>query len=160
MGASAFACAAKILPHRSIPLRRRRGHIRKRTLTIPGIYVYVDVEYEKQLPRLPVPWTARLNGGVFLKIFTQLGIIFGICLVSDVISRLLPFSLPVSIIGMLLLLAMLCLRLLKPRQIETTADFFLANLPFFFVPAIVGLINYLDLLRENAVKMFIVTLVS
>ena len=95
-----------------------------------------------------------------MKIFTQLGIIFGICLVSDVISRLLPFSLPVSIIGMLLLLAMLCLRIRKPRQIETTADFFLANLPFFFVPAIVGLINYLDLLWENAVKMFIVTLVS
>ena len=88
-----------------------------------------------------------------MKIFTQLGVIFGICLVSDVISRLLPFSLPVSVIGMLLLLALLSLRVIKKEQIETVADFFLANLPFFFVPAIVGLINYLDLLRENAVKM-------
>ena len=95
-----------------------------------------------------------------MKIFKQLGVIFGICLVSDVISRLLPFSLPVSIIGMLLLLVLLMSRTLKVEQIETTADFFLGNLPFFFVPAIVGLINYLDLLRENAVKMLVVGLVS
>jgi holin-like protein len=57
---------------------------------------------------------------------------------------------------MLLLLVLLMSRALKVEQIETTADFFLGNLPFFFVPAIVGLINYLDLLRDNAVKMLIV----
>ena len=95
-----------------------------------------------------------------MKVFQQLGIIFGICLISDGISRLLPFPLPVSIIGMLLLLALLTAKAIKTEQIETTADFFLGNLPFFFVPAIVGLINYLDLLRDNAVKMLVVGLVT
>ena len=59
----------------------------------------------------------------FLKIIQQLGIIFGICLISDGISRLLPFPLPVSIIGMLLLLALLMAKIIKVPQIETTADF-------------------------------------
>ena len=95
-----------------------------------------------------------------MKIVQQLGIIFGICLVSDVISRLLPFSLPVSVIGMLMFLLLLMGKVIKVEQIQTTADFFLANLPFFFVPSIVGLINYLDLLRDNAVKMLVVGLVS
>lgn len=95
-----------------------------------------------------------------MKIFKQMGIILGVCLVSDGISCILPFTMPATIIGMLLLLVLLMSGLIKKEQIETTADFFLSNLPFFFVPAVVGLINYLDLLRDNAVKMMIVVLVS
>ena len=95
-----------------------------------------------------------------MKIFVQMGVIFSICLVSDGISRILPFTMPATIIGMLLLLVLLMSGLVKKEQIETTADFFLSNLPFFFVPAIVGLVNYLDLLRDNAVKMMIVVMVS
>lgn len=95
-----------------------------------------------------------------MKIITQLGIIFGICLLSDAISAALPFSLPGSIIGMLLLLLLLILRVLKKEQIQDVSGFLQANLPFFFVPSVVGLINYLDLLRENAVKILIVVFVS
>ena len=39
-------------------------------------------------------------------------------------------------------------------------DFLTANLPFFFVPAVVGLINYLDILSANAVKIILVVFVS
>ena len=129
---------------------RRAG---KRMLTIPALLCICRVR--------KTAVSAGVTGGTAerrssLKVFQQLGIIFGICLISDGISRLLPFPLPVSIIGMLLLLALLTVKAIKTEQIETTADFFLGNLPFFFVPAIVGLINYLDLLRDNAVKMLIV----
>jgi len=95
-----------------------------------------------------------------LDIIIQLGIIFGICLISDAISILLPFSLPGSIIGMLLLLALLLLKIIRKEQIQKVSEFLLANLPFFFVPAVVGLINYLDILRANAVKMIVVVLLS
>ena len=72
-----------------------------------------------------------------MKIFKQMGIILGVCLVSDGISCILPFTMPATIIGMLLLLVLLMSGLIKKEQIETTADFFLSNLPFFFVPAVV-----------------------
>ena len=91
-----------------------------------------------------------------MNVIAQLGIIFGICLISEGISALLPFAMPASIIGMLLLLLMLILKIVKTEQIRSVTDFLIGNLPFFFVPAIVGLINYLDLLRDNAVKMLIV----
>ena len=42
-----------------------------------------------------------------MKLLTQIGIIFGICWISTCIERVLPFTLPASIIGMLLLLALL-----------------------------------------------------
>ena len=51
---------------------------------------------------------------------------------------------------------MLILKIVKTEQIRSVTGFLIGNLPFFFVPAIVGLINYLDLLRDNAVKMLIV----
>lgn len=95
-----------------------------------------------------------------MDIIIQLGIIFGLCLVSQIISLLLPVSLPSSIIGMLLLLLLLLLKVIKKEQIQKASGFLLTNLPFFFVPAVVGLINYLDILKANAVKMLIVVFVS
>ena len=98
--------------------------------------------------------------GCPLDIIIQLGIIFGICLVSEAVSMLLPFSLPGSIVGMLLLLVLLLLKIIKKEQIQKASEFLLANLPFFFVPAVVGLINYLDILRANALKMIVVVVLS
>ena len=95
-----------------------------------------------------------------MNVIAQLGIIFGICLVSEVISALLPFAMPASIIGMLLLLLLLILKIVKKEQIQSAADVLLANLPFFFVPAVVGLINYLDILYANAVKILLVVFIS
>ena len=95
-----------------------------------------------------------------MDIIIQLGIIFGICLVSEAVSMLLPFSLPGSIVGMLLLLVLLLLKIIKKEQIQKASEFLLANLPFFFVPAVVGLINYLDILRANALKMIVVVVLS
>ena len=95
-----------------------------------------------------------------MNVIAQLGIIFGICLISEGISALLPFAIPASIIGMLLLLLMLILKIVKTEQIRSVTDFLIGNLPFFFVPAVVGLINYLDILSANALKMVLVVFVS
>ena len=98
--------------------------------------------------------------GTALNVIAQLGIIFGICLISEGISALLPFAMPASIIGMLLLLLLLILKIVKTEQIRSVTDFLIGNLPFFFVPAVVGLINYLDILSANALKMVLVVFVS
>ena len=69
-----------------------------------------------------------------MNILFQLAIVFGVCLVSEVISAMLPFALPASIIGMLLLLLMLILKIIKKDQIRSVSDFLLGNLPFFLKP--------------------------
>ena len=86
-----------------------------------------------------------------LKLLTQIGIIFGICWISTCIERVLPFTLPASIIGMLLLLALLLARVIKTEHIREKSDYLLGNLPFFFIP---------DVLRENLLALVVVCAVS
>ena len=95
-----------------------------------------------------------------MNILLQLAIIFGICLISEIVSAILPFAMPASIIGMLLLLVLLILKIVKKEHIQSVTDFLTANLPFFFVPSVVGLISYLDILSANAVKIILVVFVS
>lgn len=94
-----------------------------------------------------------------MKLLTQIGIIFGICWISTCIERVLPFTLPASIIGMLLLLALLA-RVIKTEHIREKSDYLLGNLPFFFIPASVSIINYADVLRENLLALVVVCAVS
>ena len=98
----------------------------------------------------------RRERRVTLKLLTQIGIIFGICWISTCIERVLPFTLPASIIGMLLLLA----RVIKTEHIREKSDYLLGNLPFFFIPASVSIINYADVLRENLLALVVVCAVS
>lgn len=96
---------------------------------------------------------------VYLKILTQVGIIFGICWVSVWIEKLLPFVFPASIIGMLLLLVLLLTGVVKTEHIREKSDYLLANLPFFFIPAAVSIINYLDVLKSNLAALAVVCMV-
>lgn len=55
-----------------------------------------------------------------------------------------------SVIGMLLLFLLLCTGLVKKGQVQPVADFFLANLILFFIPALVAvtLIDFGSLWKE------------
>lgn len=91
-----------------------------------------------------------------MKIIKQVGIIFSICWLSAVIEYLLPFAFPASVIGMLLLLLCLLTGLLKIEHIREKSDFLLSNMAFFFIPAGVQLINYLDILRANWLPLLLI----
>lgn len=83
-----------------------------------------------------------------MKIVTQVGIIFSICWISQIIEKLLPFSFPASVIGMILLFILLCVHILKVDHIREKSDFLLENMAFFFIPAGVSIINYFDVLKN------------
>ena len=48
-----------------------------------------------------------------MKILYQIGIIFSICWVSQIVEKLLPFDFPASVIGMVLLFVLLSCKVLK-----------------------------------------------
>ncbi|MDE7458038.1 MAG: CidA/LrgA family protein, partial [Muribaculaceae bacterium] len=56
---------------------------------------------------------------------------------------------PSSIIGMILLTASLHFGIVKLNQVEQLTNFLLKNLGFFFVPAAIGLINSLGVLKDE-----------
>ena len=62
----------------------------------------------------------------------QLAVIFAICLAGEFLHRIVGIPLPGNIIGMVLLLALLCLKTLKPEQISGVSSFFLNYLALFF----------------------------
>ena len=95
-----------------------------------------------------------------MKLLTQIGIIFGICWISACIEQVLPFTLPASIIGMLLLLALLLARVVRTEHIREKSDYLLGNLTFFFLPASVSIINYVGVLRENLIPLLVICTVS
>ena len=51
-------------------------------------------------------------------------------------------------------------KLLKIEHIREKADFLLANMAFFFLPAGVSVINYFDVLGRSAVALVLVCLLS
>lgn len=95
-----------------------------------------------------------------MKIIKQVGIIFTVCWLSQVIAEVLPFEFPSSVIGMVFLLICLLTGLLKIEHIQEKSDFLLSNMAFFFVPAGVSIMNYLDILKSNAVKLIIICVIS
>lgn len=95
-----------------------------------------------------------------MKLLGQIGIIFGICWVSQCVEAALPFALPASIIGMVLLLGLLAAGAVKTEHIREKSDFLLANLPFFFIPAAVSIINYADILKNNLLALVAVCTLS
>lgn len=64
----------------------------------------------------------------------QLAVIFAICLAGEFLHRIVGIPLPGNIIGMVLLLALLCLKIIKPEQISGISSFFLNYLALFFLP--------------------------
>lgn len=95
-----------------------------------------------------------------MKIIKQVGLIFGICWLSQVIEYWLPFEFPASVIGMVFLFICLITGILKVEHIQEKSNFLLANMTFFFIPAGVNMINYFDLLKHNIVQIAVISIVS
>jgi holin-like protein len=95
-----------------------------------------------------------------MKIIKQIGIIFSVCWISTVIEQLLPFAFPASVIGMILLFFCLLAGLLKVEHIREKSDFLLSNMAFFFIPAGVNVINYLDVLKANWLPLLAVCILT
>ena len=95
-----------------------------------------------------------------MRILLQLGIVFGLYWIGEGIEALLPIPFPASVISLLLLLILLLLGVVKEPHIREKADFLLGNLGFFFLPVSASLVNYVDIVWENAVPFFTICVVS
>ena len=91
---------------------------------------------------------------------TELALIFGICFVGEWVAALLPVAFPASVISMVLLMALLLTGVVKQHQIQTLSKFLVVNMGLFFVPALVGTIQYADVLSSQLVPFLVVTFLT
>ncbi|MDO4171266.1 MAG: CidA/LrgA family protein [Prevotellaceae bacterium] len=80
---------------------------------------------------------------------TQCAVLFAFLAMGELIVWATGIPVPSSIIGMLLLAAALRYRLVRPRHVEGVADFLVRNLGFFFVPAGVGVMRCMGIIRDQ-----------
>lgn len=95
-----------------------------------------------------------------MKILCQVGIIFAVCWLSQIIEAVLPIDFPATVIGMILLFLLLLAKVLKVEHIREKSDFLLSNMAFFFIPAGVSLISYFDVLKSSIVQIFIICVLT
>ena len=95
-----------------------------------------------------------------MKILKQLTIISGICLAGEVISKLLPFAFPSSVLSMLIVLALLCFRVLKENHINEVGNFLLANMSFFFIPVASSIIKEYASVKSSILALIIIAFIS
>lgn len=95
-----------------------------------------------------------------MKYVFQFGLIAGLCFVSELLKFFLPFPIPTSIYGLLILFTLLMCKIIKPEQIEGAADFFLMAMPLVFIEPSVALMTSFDLLKGKAIAILAACLVS
>lgn len=98
------------------------------------------------LTRLQVPIQVTLYAVLFL--------------IADRLVQQFHLPLPANIVGMLMLLALILLRILPLNWVKAGSRWLLAEMLLFFVPAVVAVVNYAQLLMVEGWKIFLVIAIS
>jgi len=81
-------------------------------------------------------------------------------LIADRLVKQFHLPLPANIVGMLMLLALILLRVLPLSWVRAGSRWLLAEMLLFFVPAVVAVVNYAQLLMVEGWKIFLVIAIS
>ncbi|TPG61831.1 CidA/LrgA family protein [Ewingella americana] len=81
-------------------------------------------------------------------------------LIADRLVTLLHLPLPANIVGMLMLLLLIMFRVLPLKWVKAGSRWLLAEMLLFFVPAVVAVVNYAQLLMVEGWKIFLVIGIS
>lgn len=95
-------------------------------------------------------------------IFIQLSIYAAILLVSQLISDLLPKSLPIpsTVIGLILMYLLLTSHLIKLEWVDSLASLLISMIGFMFVPSGISLAANLGIMKAEGLQLVIVICLS
>ncbi|MFI2743495.1 CidA/LrgA family protein [Zhouia sp. PK063] len=90
----------------------------------------------------------------------ELSIIFGCLCIGKCLVALTGLPLPSSIVGMFFLLLLLITGTIKEKDVAHAGNFFTTNIAFFFVPAGVAIMAYIEVLQQYFWVVLVATVVS
>src|SRR5690554_459513 len=84
-----------------------------------------------------------------IRTIAQIAILYGFYYIGVFIVELTCLPLPASIVGLVLLFISLQLKLIKVELIQLGAGFLITFMTLFFIPSVVGIIDYPQLLSMD-----------
>lgn len=98
--------------------------------------------------------------GYNLKYIRQFLLILLISFLGETCRYLLPFSVPASIYGLIILFLSLWMGIVKLEQIKETSKFLIDIMPLMFIPAAVGLMDSWGILSNILIEVLLITVIS
>lgn len=90
------------------------------------------------------------------RLVTELAVLLGIYLLGCAISAWLSWPIPGGVIGMALLLLAFAIGGVKPAMLQMGAGLLMAEMLLFFIPALMSLLDYGGLMRNDGWRILLV----
>ena len=95
-----------------------------------------------------------------MKYIKQLVIILAVTAVGELLKYVLPFPVPASIYGLVLMLLLLMTKVLKLEQVKETGDFLIEIMPLMFIPPSVGIMVSWGQFKEMLIPFLVISILS
>ena len=95
-----------------------------------------------------------------MKYIKQFLIILAISFAGEILSNLIPFPIPASIYGIVILFTGLVTKVIPYESVKETGHFLVEVMPVMFIPAAVGLLESWGIIKESWFAYILLTLVT
>ena len=95
-----------------------------------------------------------------LRLLVELAVICALFLLGGQIASWLGWPIPGGVMGLALLLILFASGVLKPAMLQLGAGWLMAEMLLFFIPALMSLLDYGALIREEGWRILLVIAVS
>ena len=95
-----------------------------------------------------------------LRLLVELAVLCTLFLVGGQIASWLGWPIPGGVMGLALLLILFASGVLKPATLQLGAGWLMADMLLFFIPALMSLLDYGALIREEGWRILLVIAVS
>lgn len=95
-----------------------------------------------------------------MKYIRQFLIILAISFAGEILSSLIPFPIPASIYGIVILFVGLVTKIIPYESVKETGHFLVEIMPVMFIPAAVGLLESWGIIKESWFAYILLTIVT
>ncbi|MBH3391919.1 CidA/LrgA family protein [Pseudomonas putida] len=95
-----------------------------------------------------------------LRLLVELAILCSLFLLGGQLASWLGWPIPGGVMGLALLLILFASDVLKPAMLQLGAGWLMAEMLLFFIPALMSLLDYGSLIREEGWRILLVIAVS
>jgi len=101
-----------------------------------------------------------VNLKFLLRLLAELGVLLALFLIGGQLAVWLGWPIPGGVMGLALLLILFASGLMKPAALQHGAGMLMAEMLLFFIPALMSLLDYGVLLRNDGWRILLVIAVS